>query len=173
MATSLIPPIDGHSQCLEVIYSEHNGWLKQWLQQYLGCAERAADVAQDTFVRILLKESPPEINKPRAYLTTIAHGLVINHWRRQALEKAYLEQLGSQVQPLQPSEEERLLVLEKLEQLSSMLEGLSARCKQVFLLARLDGLSYQAIASKLNISVNMVQKAMIKAMASCYQTLYE
>ena len=173
MSASLTKSLNDASPSLSTLYSDHNGWLKQWLQQHLGCAERAADLAQDTFVRILLKDTFPSIEKPRAYLSTIAHGLVLNHWRRQALERAYLELLTAQPVNVHPSEEEKQLMLEKLQQLAIALEGLPLRCKQVFLMARLDGMSYQHIATELNITVNMVQKAMGKAIANCYQTLYE
>ena len=63
-------------------------------------------------------------------------------------------------------------MLEALLQLANVLDGLPERCKTVFILARIDGLSYQTIADQLDISVNMVQKAMSKAMLNCYQVLY-
>ncbi|WP_269147395.1 sigma factor, partial [Herbaspirillum lusitanum] len=34
-------------------YSSHHGWLFGWLRKKLGCTHNAADVAQDTFVRII------------------------------------------------------------------------------------------------------------------------
>lgn len=49
------------SNLLEDLYSGHHGWLRSWLQKRLQCSETAADLAQDTFVRILLKEQPPEV----------------------------------------------------------------------------------------------------------------
>ena len=173
MSISLPMPGNGPSKCAAALYSDHNGWLKQWLQQHLGCADRAADLAQDTFVRILLKDTVPSIEKPRAYLSTIARGLVLNYWRRQALEQAWLDMLATQPVEVYPSEEEKELMLEKLQQLAAALDGLPVRCKRIFLMARLDGLSYQQIAVELDITVNVVQKAMSKAMANCYRILYE
>lgn len=64
-------------------------------------------------------------------------------------------------------------MLETLLQLAEVLEGLPRRDKQIFLLARLDGLKYQEIAGRLGISLNMVQKAMVRAMHNCYRLLYE
>jgi len=157
---------------VEGLYSDHHNWLKGWLKHRLGCSETAADLAQDTFVRILLKENPVQPDSPRAYLSTVARGLMMNHWRRQALERAYLELLAAQPEALAPSEEERYQLLETLMQLSEILDGLSQRDKQVFLLARLDGLKYQQIAEQLDISLNMVQKAMLRAMRNCYDVLY-
>ncbi|WP_439645857.1 sigma factor [Methylobacillus glycogenes] len=40
-------------QALHSLYSNHHGWLYGWLKRKLGDAGDAADLAQDTFVRIL------------------------------------------------------------------------------------------------------------------------
>lgn len=63
-------------------------------------------------------------------------------------------------------------MLETLLELEKILNGLSQRSKQVFLLLRLDGLSYKKITLKLNITETMVQKAMTTVMHNCYRMLY-
>ena len=35
------------------LYCDHHGWLKGWLRQRLGNSCDAADLAQDTFVRVI------------------------------------------------------------------------------------------------------------------------
>jgi len=158
---------------LENLYSDHHGWLRGWLRQRVGCSETAADLAQDTFVRILLKECIPQPDSPRAYLSTVARGLMFNHWRRRALEQAYLEMLASEPEPLAPSPEEQHLVVDTLMHLAEVLDGLPRRDKHIFLLARLDGMKYRAIAERLGINVNQVQKAMIRSMRQCYRVFYD
>lgn len=158
---------------IHVLYEQHHTWLRDWLRKRLNCSETAADLAQDTFVRILLKESSAAPNSPRAYLSTIAKGLMFNFWRRQALEKAYKELLLSLPEPVTPSLEEQQLVVESLLQLSAVLDGLSQRDKEIFLLARLDGMKYQQIGERLGISLNVVQKAMVRAMHRCYRVINE
>ncbi len=83
--------LSAHHRAMHALYSEHHGWLQNWLRGKLGCAADAADLAQDTFLRILLKRELREIGMPRAFLRTIARGLVIDHWRREELQRAYLE----------------------------------------------------------------------------------
>ena len=62
------------SESIAGIYSHHHGWLMRWLRAKLQCADHAADLAHDTFVRLLT--APPEnrqtLREPRAYLTTVA-----------------------------------------------------------------------------------------------------
>jgi RNA polymerase sigma-70 factor (ECF subfamily) len=157
---------------IDVLYGNHHGWLQSWLRRKLGNAFDAADLAQDTFVRVLAKREPTDVREPRAYLATIANGLVANHWRRQALEQAYLDALSAQPMAFAPSPEERLLILETLEDIARLLNGLPPAVCEAFLLAQLDGLTYPQIAERLGLTVNVVQKAMARALTHCYQALY-
>ncbi|TFL15419.1 sigma-70 family RNA polymerase sigma factor [Pusillimonas caeni] len=156
---------------IEALYGDHHGWLKGWLRRRVGNASDAADLAHDTFVRVLGRQ-PVALREPRAYLATIANGLVVSHWRRQALEQAWLDALACQPEPMAPSPEERSLILETLEEIARLIEGLPARVREVFLLSQIDGLTYPQISEEMGITVNVVQKAMARAMAHCYKAVY-
>lgn len=149
------------------LYSSHHGWLYSWLWRKLGSREDAAELAQDTFVRLLSAKPSDELAEPRAYLTTVAHGLVVNHWRKLALERAYLSALEARPEMLAPSPEERALVIETLCQIDAMLERLAPKARQAFLLAQLDGLTYAQIAEQLGVSDRMIKKYMAQAMLQC------
>jgi RNA polymerase sigma-70 factor (ECF subfamily) len=150
------------------LYSNHHGWLQAWLRKKLGCSHNAADLAQDTFVRVLSKAQPVAAAEPRAYLATIAHGLVVDFHRRRALERAYLDTLAALPEPLAPSPEERALVLEALTAIDAMLDGMKPPVRQAFILSQLDGLTYKEIAARLKVSVRTVNTYMLKALEHCY-----
>ena len=61
---------------VQALYRSHHGWLNAWLRARLGNAADAADLAQDTFVRLLQRSERLELKAPRAFLSTIARGLV-------------------------------------------------------------------------------------------------
>ncbi|MBB3844617.1 sigma-70 family RNA polymerase sigma factor [Xanthomonas arboricola] len=158
---------------LQNIYVDHHSWLKSWLIRKLGNDALALDLAQDAFMRLICSRIPTDaIRMPRAYLTTVAHGLVVNHWRRQSIERAYLDALAARGEMASPSPEEAKLALEALEEIDALLDGLPARSRQAFLLSQLDGWPYAKIARHLGITVNMVQKAMIRALQGCYRASY-
>ncbi|WP_049298462.1 sigma factor, partial [Pseudomonas aeruginosa] len=47
-----MPPADASlHDAVSHLYQDHHGWLQGWLRRRLGCAENAADLAQDTFAR--------------------------------------------------------------------------------------------------------------------------
>lgn len=161
-------------QYVQRLYSDHNGWLNGWLRRRLGCAHNAADLAQDTFVRLLSSpENLASLRQPRAYLSTIAHGLVVNFWRRQSVERAYLEALAAQPEALAPSPEERELIVETLLAIDAMLLRLPSKVRQAFLLSQLDGLTYAVIAQRLSVSERMIKKYMAQAMLHCLMLAQE
>ena len=162
------------SDPVQVLYAQHHGWLQAWLGRRLGNAFDAADLAQDTFVRVLAApEGTPEkqrgwqLDEPRAYLTLIAKRLLANLHRRRSLEQAYLEALAQVPEAFAPSPEQRALLLETLQAIDAMLDGLAVPVRRAFLLAQLDGLGYAEIAARLAVSERTVKRYMAQAMARC------
>lgn len=149
------------------LYEDHHSWLCGWLRNKLGCVDHAADLAQDTFLRVLTLRKAAELREPRAYLSSIARSLMIDMFRRRALEQAYLEALAARPEPLDISPETRLQIIETLVDIDRLLDGLGSRTREVFLMAQLDGLSYVEIARRLEVSVTTVKKHAMRAMTQC------
>lgn len=153
------------------MYSDHHRWLCGWLRQRLGNGSDAADLAQDTFVRVLGKSRTPGelsgLREPRAWLATIARGLVIDHVRRQAVEQAYLQALVTLPAPEHPSPEARCLLIETLVRIDAMLDGLNPKARSAFLLSRLEGMGHAEIATHLGLSLSSVEKHMATAIRHC------
>src|SRR5690606_7263130 len=120
----------------------------------------AADLAHDTFLRVMdSRRLPAQLgNEPRALLTHIAKGLVIDHWRRQDVERAYLDALAHLPEPEAPSPETRLLIIEALMRIDAMLARLSARTREIFLLAQIDAVTLQQIAERTQTPVITVRR---------------
>lgn len=153
---------------MHTFYAEHHGWLSTWLRRRLGCTHSAADLAQDTFVRVLLRPQVlPTLREPRAYLSTLAKGVISEHWRRQALERAYLDALAAMPEPLALSPEERLELLQTLDEIDAMLDGLAPKAREAFVLSQLEGLTYAAIAERLQISERTVKRYMQQGFERC------
>lgn len=164
-------PAGNTSLDLHSLYCDHHGWLHGWLRRKLGDAFDAADVAHDTFVRILVTGRTPSREQSRSHLTQIAKGLVIDLHRRRRLESAYLEALCQLPEPSAPSPEERAVVLELLVRIDAMLDDLPGRVREAFLLSQLNGMTYSAIAEQLDVSVASVRKYMLRAIQACHAAL--
>ncbi|HEY2606879.1 MAG TPA: sigma-70 family RNA polymerase sigma factor [Paraburkholderia sp.] len=158
-------------QEMQTLYRDHHGWLLAWLRKKLGCAHRAADLAHDTFLRLLARDEPLCVDEPRAFLTTIVQRVMANHWRREQIERAYHDALSLVPEQFAPSPEERALLLEALYEIDSLLESLPDFVKRAFLLAQLDGSSHAEIAAQLKISIATVKRYLVRAGAQCFFAL--
>lgn len=155
-------------QGVQALYEDHHGWLVVWLRRRLGCIHTADDLAQDTFLRLM--NSQPRavpLREPRAFLTTIANGLLINLWRRRDIERAYLDALAMQPEAFAPSPEVQALTLELLVAVDALLDRLKPKVRSAFLMAQLDGMTYGEIAAQLGVSDRMVRRYMAEAMFHC------
>lgn len=148
-------------------YRDHRPWLLGWLRRRLGCPHRAEDLAQDTFERVVARQDRYVLDEARALLTVIAKGLVVDHYRRAALEAACLDALARLPEAVAPSPEARAVLLETLVQIDRLLDGLPGRVRRAFLLSQLDGLTYPQIAADLGVSVRTVQQYMTRALTAC------
>lgn len=150
------------------LYCEHHGWLHRWLDRKLGNTSDAADLAHDTFVRLLTRQSATSLGaEPRALLTHIAKGLVIDRWRRQDVERAYLETIAHLPEPEVPSPETRWLILEALYRIDAMLSAMPDKARRAFLMSQLDGMTYSQIAETLDVSLITVKRYMRDAYLAC------
>ncbi|MDG9882376.1 sigma-70 family RNA polymerase sigma factor [Pseudomonas putida CSV86] len=155
------------SSALHHLYQQHNGWLNTWLRMRLGNSSDAADLAQDTFVRVLSARNVEAIREPRTYLSAIARALMIDRFRRRAVEQAYLDVLALRPEATDISPETRLLIIETLTAVDAMLDELGERTRSIFLAVQLEGLSYVAVGERLGISVTTVKKHMVRAITHC------
>lgn len=156
-----------HLNAVDTLYSDHHDWLVRWLRSRLGCAHNAADLAQDTFTRILASRDATTVCEPRAYLTTIAKSLMVNWYRRQALERAYLDALAHIPETEVPAPEQHLIILETLHEIDRMLDSLAPKVRQTFLLSQIEGLKYEVIAEQLGVSLGSVKRYMQQAFRQC------
>lgn len=156
---------------VELLYLDHHQWLQGWLRRRLGDAHQAADLAHDAFVRLMSGQRASFGTEPRALLTHIAKGLVVDHWRRQEIERAYLEAVAHLPEPQVPSAESQILIVEALLRIDAMLSTLPGRIREIFLLAQLDGLTLQEIAERTNTPVITVRRHIHKALVACAATL--
>ncbi|MFA8327054.1 sigma-70 family RNA polymerase sigma factor [Burkholderia ubonensis] len=153
---------------IDALYVEHHAWLRGWLSRKLGCAHRAADLAHDTFMRLLARDEPIGADEPLAFLTTVAQRVLYNHWRREQLERAYLDALAQRPETHAPSPEARAVVLETLLEIDRLLDGLPLAAKRAFLLSQLDGLTQAEIAAELDVSLSTVKRYLVKAGTQCF-----
>ncbi|MGC4097091.1 MAG: sigma-70 family RNA polymerase sigma factor [Nitrospira sp.] len=151
------------------LFQEYYQELLRFLTAKLGCREQAADVVQDTFLRVRSVKDLAAVAQPRAFLYKTALNLTVDSFRRQRVRHHYLsdvdvmEHLASD----SPRQDDAVEAKERVRILYSAIAELPPKCRQVFLLHKFMDLSHAEIAGRLGITKNMVEKHVIKAMAHC------
>lgn len=158
-------------QDVNVLYRDNHGWLHAWLRRKLGNALDAADLAHDTYLRVIARGRTPAPDESRRHLALIAHGLVIDLFRRRRIEQAYLDTLAALPEAQAPSPEARALVIEALTQIDAVLDRLPSKARLALLLCKIDGLGYAEIARQLEVSVSSVEKYIARALVACHAAL--
>ncbi|PYB86745.1 MULTISPECIES: RNA polymerase sigma factor [Pseudomonas] len=161
-----------HAELVGALYRDHRTWLLAWLQRSTACRQRAEDLSQDTFVRLLGRERLDTPREPRAFLVAVAKGLLFDHFRRAALEQAYLAELALLPEAEHPSPEQQHLILEDLKAIDRLLGKLSSKARAAFLYNRLDGLGHAEIAERLGVSISRVRQYIAQGLRQCYVALY-
>lgn len=152
----------------EAYYHELIGYFSSKLRD----RDRAQEVVHECYSRALAASAKMPVREPRAFLYRTAKNILIDEQRRErhrnaGLTKAQLAQDDGE------SSEERMVAQERVWKLQEAIDSLPPRCREAFTLFKFEGYTQVEIAEKMGISVNMVEKHVIKAMQVCRQCLKE
>lgn len=147
--------------------------LTRYVATFFVSREDVEDTVQEIYVQALSSERREEIRSPEAYLFRVARNIAINKKKRQS--KIFFENLGQFEEALgaddAPSLFDQVYGRQKLKALNEAIEALPPQCRKVFLMQRMDGLSYKEIAGRLGISTRTVEKHLEKALSRCAEHL--
>lgn len=152
----------------ETIRRYHDSLLR-FLRQRLRVKEDAADVAQEAYIRMMQYEGSREIQSPSSMLFRIAIN-VANDLGRAEQARRVADQMpidGLELASDSPTVEREIAAEQDLELLYSAIEHLPPKCRHVFLLSRVQRMTYPQIATHCGISVKMVEKHISHALAIC------
>lgn len=137
--------------------------LYGFLLRLTGSSQMAEDIIQDIFAKIWAKkEQLTDIEKFGSYLFRMAQNQSINAFRKMAVEALALSNL--QPAPHHNSIEHYINEKETADLLHKALSRLSSQQKLVYTLSREEGLKYDEIAQRLNVSPSTVKNHMIAAL---------
>jgi RNA polymerase sigma factor (sigma-70 family) len=155
---------------VERLFAKHRNALQAFFYRRIGTKSVAADLAQEVYVRMLRVSDSDAIRDPERYLFTVASNLVkehavLDHRMRSNVdidEPAIQQQLG-EVPPF----DSELDAGQRVLRLRTVLAQLSPKCRAAVILQYRDGLSYQEIADRLEVSSHMVKKYLAQALGHC------
>lgn len=146
---------------LDLLYRRHYAWLLRLIRRRFG-VDQAEDLAQETFARATRYQGA-EVRNPRALLAQIATRAAVEFERRRLVRV-----------PLHDFSEDRAHSADDQAEalaLKQVILALPAHQRDVFVLSRFAGLTYEEIAAKRGISVKAVEARMTKALKLCARVL--
>lgn len=141
----------------------HEPALRRWLGRRVrfgGLGLGCDDIVQEAYAKLAAMERVDHILNPRAYLFQTANSILLQEIRRlrvvpiEAMESSEMLQIASAA----PSVDREVEGRQELRMVVAMIDLLPAKCREVFLLRKVHGLSQREIASRLNITENTVEK---------------
>jgi RNA polymerase sigma factor (sigma-70 family) len=144
---------------------ELTGRLRRFVRGRVATREDAEDVIQEAYLRVLRYSAEHAVESQERLLFSAAKNLAIDSRRRRyvrtrtATDYAVLEATTQ----TWPDAHEVVYASQRLNKVERAVAQLPPRCREVFLIHRLDGLSYSQIAVQLGISVSAVEKHMARA----------
>jgi RNA polymerase sigma factor (sigma-70 family) len=132
----------------------------------------AEDLVQDTFLRLWERQSSlPQRPQLPGYVVRVGRNLAIDFKRRERIAPFVggIEDLEFIKDPT-PTPEDRTIAAQNLRRISDAIATLPPRAREVFVMARIDGLSYVEIGNRLGISPKTVFSHMVVALERLDQT---
>jgi len=146
--------------------------LQSFLTSRLRCAEAAADLTHETYLRLdrKVKESPPD--NARALAFRIAMNLAVDYQRKAMVRNKYSSDMAFdtaiEISSNQATEPDKSLIAQQqMALMKKALDELPVNSRTAFYLHSVDGLKYAEIAERMGISKSMVNKLLSQAMTHC------
>jgi RNA polymerase sigma factor (sigma-70 family) len=151
----------------------HEPALRAYLRGRFPALSDPDDIVQEAYVRVLRARETDRVRSPKALLFTVAKNLALDVFRRQHVDTEELDLANvDEIPVLREESSESLTHEEKLQLLEEALQTLPERCRQVIMLKRFHGLSYDEISEKLGISHNTISAHMTVGVTKCRDYLH-
>jgi len=148
---------------------KYESMLKGWLRSKYQNQIDVDDLVQEALLKVLAAKRRAEVKSPKAFFFAVARNLAIDHIRKQRVVcnesltgKEALELLDEA-----ESVEERVSKNHELEILTEAIQSLPERCRRVFTLNKVYGMTYNEIAKEMGISFNTVSAQISIGLSRC------
>lgn len=161
-------PGETHEQHVERLFREHNESLLRYLRARLHSQEEAREVAQEAYVQLLGLNQPETVHFLQGYLFRTAANLAKNRIK-QRVQRRRTDELVFFDAALEDSRSpERVCAGDRdVAMVYEALQELPPNCREAFRLVRLEGLSSDEAAQRLNLHPRQVRRFVARALAHC------
>nr|WP_301542521.1 RNA polymerase sigma factor [Cupriavidus basilensis] len=156
-----------------IVHVRYYGELLRFFLREVKNLDEAQDLVQEACERGLAMASTGErIDDPRALHYKIARHLLIDrHRARQVRNHESDAVLQDMAGPLSDDPEAAYAGRQRGRLLVATIERLPPRCREAFVLHKIDGLSHAEVAARMGVGINAVERHVMLAVAACRKAL--
>lgn len=154
---------EGRAQWLAANVLPHERMLRAWLQTRAAGGE-IDDIVQETYAILAGLPSVAQIHNAKAYMFQVAQTVVLQRLRRAAIVRIEAVEEIERLSILddEPSPEQLVSDRQELRQVAMLIAQLPPKCREAFVLRKVDGLSQREIARRMGVSEGTVEKHIAK-----------
>lgn len=137
----------------------HEAAVRGWLRRFVVNRDEADDLIQEAYARLSALEAVEHIDRPDGYFFQTVRNLLLEQVRRSHIVsiESVTEIDALPIYSDEPSPEQAVAARRELEKVFSLIEGLPERCRRIFELRKIHGLSQREIAKKMGVSESIVE----------------
>ena len=138
------------------MYLTYYSKLVRFAREFVILEEDAENITQDVFTDLWeRRDSMDHVENMNAYLFRLVKNRCLDHLKHKIFEQKYVEVMQTSFERFDGSDmsvgnDTEILV-------RAAINSLPKRCRDIFLLSRMEGLKYKEISERLGISVNTVE----------------
>lgn len=157
----------GDERAFKKLYDKYASEIYGFSLSLVKSKDHAEEIVQDVFLKIWnLKEDLDSDLSFKSFLFTIAKNLSLNILNKAANDLDFRNELFHTKEKFSSTTQNHLLNKEYNLIKKTAINSLSEGRKQIFLMSRERGMSYEEISNELGVSVNTVKTQMKKALKS-------
>ncbi len=147
----------------------HEAMLRAWLNSRFGTQCDIDDLVQEAFVRLLQAHERGAVASPKAFLFATARNLALDDLRDRRVAKTESLVENGELRVLEDETDvaETVAHNQELALLTEAIQSLPDRCRRIFTLRKVYGLSQRDIADKLGISEHTVSAQLTIGVHKC------
>ncbi|WP_068620233.1 RNA polymerase sigma factor [Paenibacillus tuaregi] len=156
---------EGDQEAFEMLVTRYHGPLLSYTTHWLRDREKAQDIVQETFIRLIRQLQTGQLDYVKAWLYRVAMNLCRDYWRSAAykLEQAGIGELPEQ-EDISPSAERIAEMKETGRELAASLEQLPDPQQTVIRLRFYQDMKLQEIADLLEIPLSTIKSYLYKGL---------
>lgn len=153
------------------LFQDHSDALTQFLVYRIRCPETAQDLCQETYLRLLHDNAVTHDENLGGFLFRVADRLAINYLKWQRLARNNAAPLHDEMICPKHLPDEITSLRQQCEILLDAINSLPRKFRDVFLLRKIDELTYTEISLRLGISEKTVQRHLVEAILHCHRCM--